>query len=116
MKAITTVAVGFLAGIAGAYVFNIVNEEKAEQDTQVFKNVFSPDPAQTFVESNPLNSTMAAVDFSEAAARATPSVVYINSIAQSGVSYTYWDMLFGGGGSHTQVSSGSGVIFSSDGY
>jgi len=56
------------------------------------------------------------VDFSEAAKKAIPSVVYINSISQSGASYSYWDLLFGGGGSQTQVSSGSGVIFSSDGY
>jgi len=44
-------------------------------------------------------------------------VVYINSISQSGVSYNYFDLLFGGSGQQTQqVSSGSGVIFSSDGY
>ncbi|MFM7850872.1 MAG: S1C family serine protease, partial [Flammeovirgaceae bacterium] len=50
-----------------------------------------------------------------AATKATPSVVFINSISQSG-SYSYWDFLFGVGGSQTQVSSGSGVIFTSDGY
>lgn len=113
MRTITTIAVGFLAGIAGAYVFSVLNKEKA-QDPDTFRNVFNPTPTETF--SLPAPATMAAVDFSDAAAKATPSVVYINSIAQSGVSYTYWDMLFGGGGSHTQVSSGSGVIFSSDGY
>jgi serine protease Do len=44
-------------------------------------------------------------------------VVFINSISQSGVSYSYWDMLFGGSGQQQQqVSSGSGVIFSADGY
>jgi serine protease Do len=114
MRAITTIAVGFLAGIAGAYVFTVIVDRKEPTEKETFNNVFNPSPAETFIENN---STMAAgVDFSDAAAKATPSVVYINSIAQSGVSYTYWDLLFGGGGAHTQVSSGSGVIFSSDGY
>jgi len=118
MRAITTIAVGFLAGIAGAYVFNLATEtRKAEPETGTFKNVFTPNPSETFISNDlPATAMAAGVDFSDAAAKATPSVVYINSIAQSGVSYTYWDLLFGGGGSHTQVSSGSGVIFSSDGY
>ncbi len=112
MRTITTIAIAFLAGIAGAFVFSLVN--KKDQEPETFKNVFNPEAQETF--SSPALPLAAGVDFSDAAARATPSVVYINSIAQSGVSYTYWDMLFGGGGSHTQVSSGSGVIFSSDGY
>ena len=60
-------------------------------------------------------SSIANVDFSDAANKAIPSVVYINSISQSGSSYSYWDMLFNGR-SQTQVSSGSGVIFTRDGY
>jgi Do/DeqQ family serine protease len=56
------------------------------------------------------------VDFSEAAAKATQSVVFINSISE-GASYSYWDWFFGEGSNRqTQVSSGSGVIFSPDGY
>src|SRR5690606_24400106 len=55
----------------------------------------------------------ATVDFSEAARRATPSVVYINSISQ-GLSYSYWDWFFGESPNRQrQVSSGSGVIFTS---
>ncbi len=57
-----------------------------------------------------------AVDFSAAATRAIPSVVYINSIFK-GTSYSPFDWFFGGGvTSQTQVSSGSGVIFTKDGY
>ena len=52
-----------------------------------------------------------------AAAKVIPSVVYINCIYQSGVSYSSWqDLFFGGGSPQTQVSSGSGVIFTADGY
>jgi S1-C subfamily serine protease len=114
MRAITTIGIAFSAGLAGAFVYSEIKEARSQESEEgTFKNVFNPDPGATFT-ANPVVAT--GVDFSDAAAKATPSVVYINSIAQSGVSYTYWDMLFGGGGSHTQVSSGSGVIFSSDGY
>jgi len=113
MRTITSIAIAFLAGIAGAYVFSLLSVR--EQEPETFKNVFNPSTVETFSQPS-MKDYAASVDFSDAASKATPSVVYINSIAQSGVSYTYWDMLFGGGGSHTQVSSGSGVIFSSDGY
>ena len=72
----------------------------------------------TAVEPSPRSSIPAeAVDFSDAATKATQSVVYINSISK-GASYTTWDWFFGEGtgGGRTQVSSGSGVIFTEDGY
>jgi serine protease Do len=65
---------------------------------------------------NSTDNTSVEVDFTVAAKKATPSVVFINSISQGSSAYSYWDLLFGGSGSQTQVSSGSGVIFSSDGY
>ncbi|HEX8059332.1 MAG TPA: trypsin-like peptidase domain-containing protein [Cyclobacteriaceae bacterium] len=112
MRAITTISIAFVAGMAGAYVFSLI---KTEKEPETFTNVFNPSAAEIISQPS-MEDYAPSVDFSDAAAKATPSVVYINSIAQSGVSYTYWDMLFGGGGSHTQVSSGSGVIFSNDGY
>jgi S1-C subfamily serine protease len=120
MKTIQTIIVAFLAGTGGAWFYNSYTQQKDESPaTTDFQQVLNTS-SQTTYQPNMVNAetprSMESVDFSDAAAKATPSVVYINSIAQSGVSYTYWDMLFGGGGSHTQVSSGSGVIFSSDGY
>lgn len=121
MKTIQTIIVAFLAGIGGAWFYNAYQskEEIPSQPLNV-QQVANATPGSDNYRPTIVNPeatrTMEAVDFSAAAARATPSVVYINSIAQSGVSYTYWDMLFGGGGSHTEVNSGSGVIFSSDGY
>jgi len=117
MKTLHTIIISFLAGLAGAYSFiaytRVNSTAPAEQSFQV------SEPAahyQPIISAPSAPRDAAAVDFSEAAAKATPSVVYINSISQSGASYSYWDMLFGGGGSRTQVSSGSGVIFTSDGY
>lgn len=120
MNTLKTIVVAFIAGIAGAYSFFAYQTEKAarEKNNQQI-NVADYEPKEIY-RPNLVEPTATAggenVDFSQAAAKATPSVVYINSISQSGASYSYWDLLFGGGGSQTQVSSGSGVIFTQDGY
>ena len=120
MNTLKTIVVGFIAGLAGAYAFFAYQTEKAarqmpNQELNVTnfesKEIYRPTMAE------PSGShAIESVDFSMAAAKATPSVVYINSISQSGASFSYWDLMFGGGGSQTQVSSGSGVIFTQDGY
>jgi serine protease Do len=120
MNTLKTIVVAFIAGIAGAYSFFAYQTEKAarEKNNQQL-NVADYEPKEIYRPNVVEPSTTAGgenVDFSQAAAKATPSVVYINSISQSGASYSYWDLLFGGSGSQTQVSSGSGVIFTQDGY
>ena len=122
MKTLQTIVIGFIAGLAGAYAFYAYQSEKQKREQpQAHYEVAHFDPMGTYQTklAAPGPSPAAAhVDFSDAAAKATPSVVYINSISQSGSSsYSYWDLLFGGaGGQQTQISSGSGVIFSADGY
>ena len=120
MKTLQTVVVAFIAGLAGAYVFDSYRQEKAKREGDTaFKNIGNYEPSDAYrpnVVAPSEASTIEKVDFSEAATKATPSVVYITSISKSGTSYTMWDLLFGGGGSQMQVSSGSGVIFTSDGY
>ena len=116
-----TIVVGFLAGLAGACVFYYYQQQKSPPEAgQANYTVTSFKPEETYkpaVLTPSSSGSFPPVDFSEGAARAIPSVVYINSISQSGgTSYSYWDMLFGGGGQQPQVSSGSGVIFTSDGY
>jgi serine protease Do len=125
MKTLQTIIIAFVAGLAGAYVFYSYQEEKnlREQQNAQYNSVANYSPSEISpssektAEPSKATSTLAGVDFSEAASKATPSVVYINNIT-SGTSYTYWDWFFGGGnsGSQTRVSSGSGVIFSADGY
>lgn len=119
MNTFRTIVIGFIAGLAGAYVFTSYRAPMSgsPEDTAKY-NVASYRPEETYRPNIVVPSatpTMADVDFSSAAAKVIPSVVYINSISQSGASYSYWDLLFGGG-SQTQISSGSGVIFSEDGY
>ncbi len=120
MNTLKTIVIGFLAGLAGAYALVSYQQEKLSREKKS-EQVSIADYSPTDVYKPTIVSPSSAVagentDFSFAAAKATPSVVYINSISQTGASYSYWDLLFGGGGSQTQVSSGSGVIFSSDGY
>jgi S1-C subfamily serine protease len=118
MNTLKTIVIGFLAGLAGAYAFNRYNKGLALQEDSARYNVAAYQPEETYrpniVMPNSV-SNLEHVDFSLAASKTIPSVVYINSISKSGASYSYWDLLFGGG-SQTQVSSGSGVIFTADGY
>jgi serine protease Do len=108
-----------MAGFAGAFICIklMINPGTAVQNPAGFEQVSLANPG-SYTSPNVASPTVipeAPVDFNLAATRAIPSVVYINSLSQ-GASYSYWDMLFGGGGPQTRVSSGSGVIFKSDGY
>lgn len=113
---------GFIAGFCGAYTFYHYavkpSLEKIEQDALISPAYYTGEnTTPQYYSSIPSSTDVAATDFSEAAARATRSVVFINSISR-GATVTYWDWFFGEGtaAGRTQVSSGSGVIFSGDGY
>jgi len=112
--------IGFVAGFAGAFTFYnyfIKNQLQQPQQHAQYNTLRLNSPIINQSSNQvPSASNLAPVDFSEAASKATQSVVYINSISE-GVSYSAWDWFFNqGNGNQTQVSSGSGVIFSSDGY
>ncbi|HMG89076.1 MAG TPA: trypsin-like peptidase domain-containing protein [Chryseolinea sp.] len=113
--------VGFIAGFGGAYAaYDLLIKPSLEKiPSEIKYNAVSDESPAFSSTSTPATVPFAAdpVDFSEAASKATQSVVYINSISR-GASYTTWDWFFGEGtaGGRTQVSSGSGVIFSRDGY
>jgi serine protease Do len=117
---IKILVIGFIGGLGGAYTFQYINKPTTESNAPTFNTVALD--SSTFNQrsisfsSSSTSSALAPVDFSEAATKTIPSVVYINSIAK-GIAYNTFDWFFGGGGTtQTQVSSGSGVIFSSDGY
>ncbi|MEQ8304820.1 MAG: trypsin-like peptidase domain-containing protein [Cyclobacteriaceae bacterium] len=120
MNTLRTIVIAFLAGLAGAYAFFNYQLKQGNLDfsDDAQYNVASYEPEDAYKPTIVLpraNSSLEGVDFSNAATNATQSVVYINSISKSGSSYSYWDLLFSGR-PQTQVSSGSGVIFTSDGY
>lgn len=120
------ILVGLFSGLAGAFLLyklkiepalselNQPNLQLASEDKH-YEPTAKSDAAISSLANHPAQtSSLNPVDFSDAATKAIPSVVYINSISK-GVA-TSWDWFFGGTSSQTQVSSGSGVIFSSDGY
>src|SRR5688572_14891844 len=114
--------VGFFAGFGGAFSFYhyMVKPELQQTTDQPVYNTVRNDSPVVMQSSNYIphpSADVDPVDFSAAAARAIPSVVFINSISRGG-SYSYWDWFFGEGGTNSrmQVGTGSGVIFSSDGY
>ncbi|HYG20344.1 MAG TPA: trypsin-like peptidase domain-containing protein [Ohtaekwangia sp.] len=111
--------IAFLAGFAGSFTFDRYfagPETDGTGDHATFRAVNYDSPVSVLPSHRDNVADAAPVDFSEAAAKAIPSVVYINSISR-GTSYSYWDWFFGeSGNSRTQVSSGSGVIFTQDGY
>ena len=117
------VIVGFIAGFGGSYAFYalFVKPVIATSQSHMPFSTVGYEHASAGETSNDDNVSPNmlpdnAVDFSVAAEKATQSVVFVNSISQ-GSSYSgYLDWFLGQGGSTTQVSSGSGVIFSSDGY
>jgi len=119
---IKVVFAGFIAGFAGAFTFyryyiKPALRENLEEASFNHVNYEMATPANSSVTSTSTVLPAEPVDFSDAATKATQSVVYINSISK-GASYTTWDWFFGEGtgGGRTQVSSGSGVIFTQDGY
>jgi serine protease Do len=114
------IIIGFIAGLSGTfagYQYFIKPSLQQIQSAPQFEGVkFESPMLNRSSEAVSAPTSLAPVDFSEAASKATPSVVFINSISE-GVSVSYWDWFFGEGGSRqTQVSSGSGVIFTADGY
>lgn len=117
MKTVKILVIAFVAGFGGAFAcFKLFIENQNAPSALSYQSVSYDIPQHAFQPNSAATEIpVEGVDFSTAASRSIPSVVYINSISQ-GVSYSYWDLMFGGGGQQTQVSSGSGVIFSADGY
>lgn len=111
--------VGFLAGLAGtwvAFIYFIKPQLQPFQPEPQFSAVKYDGPVSTPSSEAFRPVPDVVVDFSDAASTATQSVVFINSISE-GVTYSNWDWIFGDGSNRqTQVSSGSGVIFTADGY
>ncbi|HRJ29134.1 MAG TPA: trypsin-like peptidase domain-containing protein [Cyclobacteriaceae bacterium] len=122
MKSFLKIVVfGFLGGLAGAYImfqFLVKTSDNPFRQEPAFTATSYDSPALIsphVVDAERINS-LELVDFSLAANKAIPSVVYINSIFK-GTSYSPFDWFFGGGATtQTRVSSGSGVIFTKDGY
>ena len=119
---VATVLIGFASGLGGAWVhqqfliepmvspmFQVAERTAAERGSAQLAHYPEPIPTRAGVAMNE--------DFALASANSTPSVVYIKTISSRGYDRMSWlEMFFEERSSSEQVSSGSGVIFTKDGY
>ncbi len=126
-KNILVMVMAFVSGLLGAYTYTEFLYRK--DDSKLLASVVSQNSVQSNYSDNLNAPTPAAfhstsprlvneaVDFADASAKSTNSVVFIKTI--SGTEYgrgTWLDWFFEGGRGGQRVGSGSGVIFSNDGY
>jgi len=126
-KTILVILVGFCSGIGGAFFYNhyLANDNDEPKQYSVVRNTAIEDAADPALSSvAEINTDTRSVDsegilkpadFIQASKASTKSVVYIKTISQTNYGSTWLDLFFGEG-SGQSVSSGSGVIFSNDGY
>lgn len=114
--------IGFFSGIFGAYVFTNFVERKDFQGNGSYAShhvdsqtvTFSPVNVETRQAEKSLPSALEQ-DFVEASKRSAPTVVYIKTTSQNQYGYSWFDWFFGERTGQS-ISSGSGVIYSADGY
>lgn len=113
---ITTIIISFLSGVGGAWVYQELGVPAPLPPSPADE----PSAAQLthFNEPSAARATVAAgEDFALASANSTPSVVYIKTVSSRDYDRMSWlEMFFEERSSSQQVSSGSGVIFTKDGY
>ncbi len=120
-KYLAIILISTSAGFLGSYLFKIANEpiNTTPEFTTITDNNSSP-KAQIIGNSNPYSELISNDnDFVNASRTSTQSVVYIKNISEHTYRMSFFDMFFNESeNSRTtqRVSSGSGVIFTSDGY
>lgn len=116
------VLTSFLSGLAGAWTFQHFAPASVDQPRSLVADdaPTSHSLAQWTRHEETRStrgSTVVSEGFALASARSTPSVVYIKTVASRGNERMSWmELFFDQRQSSQQVSSGSGVIFSSDGF
>ena len=117
-KIIALIVIASVSGYFGAWVLNNQNQQKVEAEFIANNN------SDILSQFQPLNmapieelSEGLSDDFVYASKISTKSVVYIKNISSQVYYQSFMDMFFGDPGRSTErISSGSGVIFSMDGY
>lgn len=115
--------VGFLSGIGGAFTYHHFLDQSESPSELRLALPTEPERADKdlklarYSKDKPSRLSMAVEeDFAKASAVSTPSVVYIKTIQENEYRGGSWLELFFEGRTNQQVSSGSGVIFTRDGY
>lgn len=109
---IKTTVIAFIGGLFGAMSWQFVSNSfvaNSQKDNFAQNNNI---PAQSVKYAPPVGTN----DFVEASRISTASVVFIKTTSEAQQSYSMFDLFFDGGGQRQMSGSGSGVIFTEDGY
>ncbi len=130
-KILITIIIAFSSGIAGAYFFQKYAQSESKTVAQDVSLITHHDAEKSggksfFGDRVAIPSTSrlnekadygipANLDFVKASRVSTASVVYIKTRSQNSYGNSWMDWFFGGGTTQS-ISSGSGVIYSADGF
>jgi serine protease Do len=99
-----------VSGFIGSSIYQYIQPiDKSITNSQTEQTIYTPVNLQQ-------QSIEGIADFTIASAISTPSVVYITTVAANQNNNNWFDWYFNGNGNNLVSGSGSGVIFSSDGY
>jgi serine protease Do len=108
-KNVMLLSLAFVAGIAGSFAYN-----KFFKSTDTYYVNQGNSALMDYASMKRYQNVDMTGDFVLASAASTPSVVFINTLSQQ--QYNNWFDLYFGGGNQQVQGSGSGVIYSADGY
>jgi S1-C subfamily serine protease len=110
------ISLGFLSGISGAYTFTYLQPRALESHPQEINYNLPHAAYANYNVPQIIDRIPADVDFVDASKKSTSSVVYIKSTSEGGQGReNLFDWFFEGKPGQS-MSSGSGVIFTEDGY
>ena len=113
-----TLLTAFIAGLLGSFAYDKLTEKEVDsvtietiaEDKTPIPTVTSYEPVSKEIKTRP------EVDFVDASARSTQSVVFIKNVSQARYGRSSWFDFFFGEQVGQQISTGSGVIYTADGY
>lgn len=115
---VKTTVLGFCAGLIGAASFQYFTPEKDFVSYQ--QEILNQTPVQGISADRPMPSARQMDDLNQsfvlASSQSTQSVVYIKTTSEREIRSSWFDLFFDGGRMGQTVSSGSGVIYASNGY
>ncbi|MDX1903454.1 MAG: trypsin-like peptidase domain-containing protein, partial [Thermonemataceae bacterium] len=111
---ISQILISISAGFFGAFIFTLINPSEPKV---IYKEIAATPALRKTGGEDTENMLIpqSMPDFVEASAIATPSVVYIKNISRR-QSMDMFDYYFGEYNNQRVIASGSGVIFTADGY
>jgi len=107
---IITITTALIAGYLGSFLFY------SGHKSQISDSATITAVPTSFVSNNTSLSSTGGADFTNASSISTPSVVYITTVSANQNNNNWFDWYFNGNGNDMVSGSGSGVIYSSDGY